>query len=150
MPAPVTYTLRAAQPEDIDFLWQLRQQALRPHVEKAWGAWDDIQQRRFFDRGFAARDTSIIVHDGRDVGRLEVTHSRWEIFFSLIELLPEAQGRGLGSQIVRDLQTEGGQKKLPIRLQVIKANEDAHRLYLRLGFKPAGETTTHHLLLWQP
>jgi ribosomal protein S18 acetylase RimI-like enzyme len=150
MPAPVTYTLRAARPEDADFLWQLRQQALRPHVEKAWGAWDDVQQRKFFDRGFQPRDTNIIVSDGRDVGRLEIVHSRWEIFFGLIELLPEVQRRGLGSQIVRDLQGEASQKKLPIRLQVIKVNEDAQRLYLRLGFKPAGETTTHRLLLWQP
>ena len=150
MPAPVPYTLRPAQPEDADFLWQLRQQALRPHVEKAWGAWDDVQQRKFFDRGFAPRDTSIIVNAGRDVGRLEIAHSRWEIFFGLIELLPDVQGRGLGSHIVRDLQAEAAQKHLPIRLQVIKANEDAQRLYLRLGFKPAGETTTHRLMLWHP
>jgi len=147
---PATYTHRAAQPGDADFLWQLRQQALRPHVEKAWGAWDDTQQRKFFDRGFEPRDTKIIMNDGREVGRLEITHSRWEIFFGLIELLPEVQNRGLGSKIVRDLQAEAAQKNLPIRLQVIKANEDAHRLYLRLGFKPAGETTTHRLLLWQP
>src|SRR6478736_5267563 len=150
MPESFPYVLRAARPEDADFLWQLRQQALRPHVEKAWGAWDDVQQRKFFDRGFGPRDTSIIVHDGRDVGRLEINHSRWEIFFGLIELLPEMQGRGLGSQIVRDLQTEAGPKKLPIRLQVIKTNEDAQRFYQRLGFKPAGETTTHRLMLWQP
>lgn len=150
MPAHATYTLRAARPEDADFLWQLRQQALRPHVEKAWGAWDDAQQRKFFDRGFKPRETSIIVNAGRDVGRLDIVHSRWEVFLGLIELLPEVQGRGLGSKIVRDLQAEAGQKKLPIRLQVIKANEGAQRLYLRLGFKPAGETSTHQLMLWQP
>ena len=144
------YTLRAAQPSDADFLWQLRQQALRPHVEKAWGTWDDVQQRKFFDHGFGSRDTRIIVHDARDVGRLEIAHSRWEIFLGLIELLPEAQGRGLGSQIIRDLQAEAAPKQLPIRLQFLKANDAAQRFYLRLGFKPAGETTTHRLMLWQP
>jgi ribosomal protein S18 acetylase RimI-like enzyme len=119
-------------------------------VEKAWGAWDEAVQRKFFDRGFEPRKTSIIVNTARDVGRLEITRSRWELFLGLIELLPEAQSRGLGSQIVRDLQTEAVLKQVPIRLQVIKANEPARRLYHRLGFKPSGETSTHHLLLWQP
>jgi len=150
MPERAAYTLRAALPEDADFLWQLRQQALRPHVEKAWGTWDDTKQRKYFDHGFEPRKTSIIVNAGRDVGRLEIVHSRWEIFLGLIELLPEVQGHGLGSHIVRDLQAEAAQLKLPIRLQFIKANEAAQRLYLRLGFQPTGDTMTHRLMLWQP
>lgn len=150
MPASSTYTLRAARPEDTDFLWLLRQQALRPSVEKEWGVWNEAQQRQFFARGFNPRETSIIVIAGRDVGRLDVAHSRWEVFLGLIELLPEVQGCGLGSEIIQDLQAEAGQKQLPIRLQVIKANDRAHRLYLRLGFKDIGETNTHHLMLCEP
>lgn len=150
MSANSTYTLRAARPEDADFFWQLRQRALRPHVEKAWGAWDEAQQRQFFSRGFTPRDTSMILVAGREVGRLDVVHSRWEFFFGLIELLPEVQGCGLGSEIVRDLQVEAGEKQLPIRLQVMKTNDRAQRLFLRLGFKATGETSTHHLMLWEP
>jgi len=119
-------------------------------VEKTWGPWDDVQQRQFFDRGFVPRESRVIVVDGRDVGRLDISHAHLEIFLGLIELLPEAQGRGLGSAIIRDLQKEARTLHVPIRLQVIKANAEAHRLYLRLGFKVKGETKTHHLLLWQP
>jgi ribosomal protein S18 acetylase RimI-like enzyme len=145
-----TYELRSARQEDADFLWQLRQAALRPHVEKTWGKWDDVQQRKFFDRGFVPRETRIIMFDGQAAGRLDVSRSRLDFFLGLIEILPEVQGRGLGSAVVRDLQEEARTKRVPIRLQVIKGNEAAVRLYARLDFKPAGETKTHQLMLWQP
>lgn len=148
-PAPA-YTLRSAKREDAEFLWQLRQGAMRAHVEQTWGKWDDAQQRKFFDRGFVPRETRVIVVDGKDAGRLDVNYSRLEFFLGLIELMPEVQGKGLGTAVVRDLQTEARRKNVPIRLQVIKANEAAYRLYERLDFKTTGETSTHHLMLWQP
>jgi ribosomal protein S18 acetylase RimI-like enzyme len=148
-PKPV-YELRSAKREDAEFFWHLRQAALRPHVEKTWGKWDDAQQRKFFDRGFVPRETRVIMVDGQPGGRLDVSRSRLDFFLGLIEILPELQGRGLGSAVVRDLQEEARTKRVPIRLQVIKANEQAVRLYERLDFKRAGETKTHHLMLWQP
>jgi len=148
-PTPA-YELRSAKREDADFLWELRQRALRDHVEKTWGKWDDAQQRKFFDRGFVPRETRVIMVDGQPAGRLDVSRARLEFFLGLIELLPEVQGKGLGSAVVRDLQDEARKKNVPIRLQVIKANEAAHRLYERLDFKQTGETKTHLLMLWQP
>ena len=149
VPAPA-YQLRAAQHEDADFLWQLRQRVMREHVEATWGKWDDTQQRQFFDRGFVLRQTSIIVVDDKPAGRLDMTRSHMEYFLGIIELIPEIQGRGLGSAIMRDLQEEARKVQLPIRLQVIKANTAAVRLYTRLGFRAAGETKTHQLMLWHP
>jgi ribosomal protein S18 acetylase RimI-like enzyme len=149
VPAPA-YQLRAAQHEDADFLWRLRQQVMRDVVEATWGPWEDTQQRQFFDRGFVPRETSIIVVDDKPAGRISVARSHMEYFLGIVELLPEAQGRGLGSAIMRDLQEEARQVRLPIRLQVIKANTAALRLYTRLGFRPTGETKTHQLMLWHP
>jgi len=144
------YQLRAAQRGDADFLWSLRQLVMRELVEATWGKWDDAQQRRFFDRGFVPRETTIILVDGKPAGRMDVTRSHMEYFLGIIELMPEVQGRGLGSAVMRGLQEEARAKHLPIRLQVIKANVPALRLYTRLGFQPTGETTTHQLMLWHP
>lgn len=150
-PAPPTaYQTRPAKKEDAEFLWSLHQQAMRAHVEATWGKWDDAQQRKFFDRGFVPKETQIILVDGREAGRLDVTRGRMEYFLGIIELLPEFQGRGLGSAVMRGLQEEARAKRMPIRLQVIKANTQALRLYERLEFKLAGETATHHLMLWAP
>ena len=145
-----SHELRPATKADTEFLWTLRQRVMRENVEQTWGKWDDAQQRKFFDRGFVPRESRVIVVGGKDVGRLDVNYSRLEFFLGLIELLPEVQGRGLGSAVVRDLQAEARKKNVPIRLQVIQANEAASRLYERLDFKKTGETKTHHLMLWQP
>jgi ribosomal protein S18 acetylase RimI-like enzyme len=148
--ATPTYELRSAKQEDADFLWDLRQQAMRAHVEKTWGKWDETQQRKFFDRGFVPRETRIIMVDGQPAGRLDVSRARLEFFLGIIELLPAVQGRGLGAAVVGDLQTEARTKRVPIRLQLIKSNDAAQRLYERLGFKLSGETKTHLLMLWEP
>lgn len=144
------YELRSAKREDAEFLWSLRQAAMRAHVEKTWGKWDEAQQRKFFDRGFVPRETRVIMVDGKPAGRLDVSRSRLDFFIGLIELLPEVQGRGLGSAIIGDLLDEARTKRVPVRLQLIKTNTAAQRLYERLGFQQSGETKTHHLMLWQP
>jgi RimJ/RimL family protein N-acetyltransferase len=144
------YRLRPAERADADFLWQLRQAAMRETVEKNWGAWDAAQQRQFFDRGFVPHQTAIILVDDRPVGRLDVSRSRFEFFLGIIELLPEVQGRGLGSAVIRSLLDEARAQQVPVRLQLIKSNTSALRLLERLDFKRSGETTTHQLMLWQP
>ncbi|MEJ1972543.1 MAG: hypothetical protein WDM96_08830 [Lacunisphaera sp.] len=85
------YELRSAKREDADFLWHLHEAALRPHVEKTWGKWDDTQQRKFFDRGFVPRETRVIMVEGKPAGRLDVSRSRMEFFLGLIEILPNCR-----------------------------------------------------------
>jgi ribosomal protein S18 acetylase RimI-like enzyme len=68
----------------------------------------------------------------------------------VIELLPELQGRGIGSAVVRDLQAAAKTAGLPLRLQVLMTNPAAQRLYERLGFQVTDATATHHLMAWLP
>ena len=144
------HQLRPATVSDTEFLWTLRQQVMKENVEQTWGKWDDAQQRRFFERGFIPKHTQIIVIDGREGGRIDLNRSAFETFLGVIELLPELQRQGIGSAIMRTLMEESRRAQLPIRLQVLKVNERARKLYLRLGFVGTGETTTHHLMLYLP
>ena len=65
----------------------------------------------------------------RHPDRIEIRH---------IEILPEFQGKGLGSQIIRDILAEGRKAGLPVTLTVLSLNP-ARRLYERLGFKRVDE-----------
>ena len=145
-----SHQLRPATKADAEFLWTLRQSVMKENVEQTWGKWDDAQQRKFFDRGFVPADTNIIVVDGKDAGRIDLNHSHMEIFLGIIELLPELQGKGIGSAVIRGLMAEARTARLPIRLQVLKANERAHQLYLHLGFNAVGDTKTHYLMVYAP
>ena len=145
-----SHELRPATRDDTDFLWTLRQRVMKENVEQTWGKWDDAQQRKFFDRGFVPKDTNIILVDGVPVGRIDINHSTMEIFLGILELMPESQRKGIGSAVMRGLMDEARAALLPIRLQVLKANTGAHKLYLHLGFKNTGETTTHYLMVFAP
>ena len=57
-------------------------------------------------------------------------------------LLPEAQGRGIGTRLVEEVLAASRATRRPVRLRVLRVNP-ARRLYERLGFKVTGETETH-------
>ena len=145
-----SHELRPATKADTEFLWTLRQRVMRENVEQTWGKWDDAQQRKFFDRGFVPKDTKIILVEGEPVGRIDLNHSHMEIFLGIIELMPEYQRKGIGTSVLRALMDEARTARLPVRLQVLKANTGAHKLYLHLGFKDTGETNTHYLMVFAP
>lgn len=43
------YKIRAATPDDHDFIYKLKAESVRPYVEKIWG-WDETYQRMDFER----------------------------------------------------------------------------------------------------
>jgi ribosomal protein S18 acetylase RimI-like enzyme len=114
---------------------------MRDHVEAVWG-WEEADQRERFRAAFDPARVSVIVLSGEPIGLLRVVQRPWEVFLASIELAPEVQRRGLGSDIVRSVLSEAAQRGVPVRLQVFHRNP-ARRLYERLGFHSMGETPTH-------
>jgi ribosomal protein S18 acetylase RimI-like enzyme len=133
--------LRAATTNDRDFLWEVHRTALRPAVEATWG-WDEAFQVRYFAEHFATSDRFIVCVDGVDAGVLQFTVKGDHLFLATVALLPEHQGRGIGTDLVNMVLAEGRRHNLPVRLQVLKVNR-ARKLYERLGFEAYGESETH-------
>jgi len=52
----------------------------------------------------------------------------------MIALLPEVQGRGVGTAVIRDLLRDARSRNKPLSLSVTEQNTGAIRLYNRLGF----------------
>ena len=143
------YTLRPAREADLPFLRALRVQSMREHLENSGVAYDEAAQAaRIPDRFDCAR---IVVCDGADVGLFKVCRegSPWELI--QIQLLPAAQGRGLGAALIRDLLADAAAAAagIAVELSVLKANP-AQRLYARLGFRPVGEAARAYTLRWTP
>ena len=65
---------------------------------------------------------------------LEDETAAGELYIDTLSVLPTAQGRGIGSQLVRHLCKVSTQ---PIGLLVDVNNPEAERLYSRLGFEYA-------------
>lgn len=130
-----SWQLRPATEGDREFLFRLHCAAMRESVEALWG-WDEELQRQIFDERFAGERFQVIVVDGKDAGVLDVEEGVDEVFLRLIELLPENQGRGIGSSIIRSLQARGK----PVTLRVLTTNSRAAALYRRLGFRVVKRT----------
>ncbi|MEO7412390.1 MAG: GNAT family N-acetyltransferase [Opitutaceae bacterium] len=142
------FTFRAALESDYAWLWSVKRQTMRTAVENMWGGWDDAAQEDFFRRSFVPANVRVIVVKGRDVGLLHVEQEPETLFLANLQILPEFQNRGLGSAVVRRVIDEAQAAGFDVRLQVLKSNRSARRLYERLGFAVTQEGGMHdHLRL---
>ena len=129
--------LRPARPADSEFCYQLHKAAMGDYVAAIWG-WDEQFQRDHHNRGFVPARWQIITANGADAGMLSVERRPDEIYLSGIEILPDYQGRGIGSRLINALIDEAGQKDQDLVLEVLTVNHRAHALYQRLGLKEVG------------
>lgn len=136
--------LRAATPQDYDFLYDVLKATMQEYVDRTWG-WHEGWQQAYFRRTFDPTRDQIIVLGDQDIGVISTERREDEIFLSKIYILPEYQGRGIGTQLLKSLLTEAFQEGLSVSLGVLKVNP-ARRLYERLGFAVVEETETHYLM----
>lgn len=137
---------RPATKDDEEFLLDLHRLAMGPMVEEMWG-WDDAVQRSMFATYLAGGDVMVIERDGHAVGTINLRAEDDHVFVGNIEVLPAYQGQGIGSQVLRMVMADAHANNLPVRLQVLKINRAACRLYERLEFVHTGETDTHLLMV---
>ena len=143
-------TLRPASGDDVEFAFSALRASMRSYIEATWGMWDEPWQRqRFFESFVPATHQIIVDESGRSIGCLAVEEHPDHVFLARIFLLPEAQGRGIGTRLVRTLLDSAHRRGLPVALTILKVNP-ARRLYERLGFAVVGETETHFRMEAKP
>jgi GNAT superfamily N-acetyltransferase len=141
-------TLRKAGPSDSEFAYRTKRAAFKEVVEKVWG-WDEEEQRQLHKRRFGKHDFRIINLDGTDIG-IMVAVAPDCVHVHQLFLLPEHQGKGIGSRCMSLIPEEARQLGLPVRLRVLKVNPRALAFYERLGFTRTGETDMHDLMEKKP
>jgi ribosomal protein S18 acetylase RimI-like enzyme len=151
--------LRPVSPDDEQFLYEVYASTRRDELSQI--PWSEAQLKSFLKMQLNARDQSyrmyyagiddrIILFQNQPIGRLIVVRGDEEIRLADIALLPEHRSSGTGTSLIKDLMTEAGETKRPIRLQVEKPNAAARRLYERLGFTTIGENITHFQMEYRP
>ena len=148
MPGP-EWTLRPAAETDRDFLFELNKAAMGPYVAATWG-WDEDEQIAFFDARFDPARHQIVRIAGADVGVLEVEERPDEIHLARIALLPEWQGRSIGTSIIGSILRRAADSGRPVTLRVLRRNPRAIALYESLGFTSTRQSDTHVFMQAQP
>ena len=125
-------SIRPALSGDREFLFTVRRAALRAYVDETTG-WHDADQRAVADQEFGALPYAVVEDGERPIGYVCVLHERDHDFVEEIALLPDAQARGIGTRLLRDILEAAGRRGVPVRLSVFLSNP-ARALYTRLGF----------------
>jgi ribosomal protein S18 acetylase RimI-like enzyme len=87
-----------------------------------------------FANRFNFDHTQIIENDGLAVGFLMTLEHGSDLTLHTVCILPESQGRGFGTAIIREVLDAASARNRGVIVSVLKANSAARSLYERLGF----------------
>ena len=135
-------SFRKAHTSDSEFVFTVKKAAFREYIEQVWG-WDDDYQRELHNRRFVSQDFRIIQFRGTDVGFLATSSTPDILKVNQLFILPEYQGKGIGSACMTRIFDDANLEGKPIALQVLKVNTRGIAFYQRLGFTIVGESSTH-------
>ena len=125
---------------------RLHKAAYQDVITRQFGQWDDEVQALLFSRKWVPEEFEVLEMDGRPIGCIRVADHPDHVLLAEIQILPEFQGQGIGSELIQNEFARARALQKPVRLQVLTSNHRARDLYLRLGFEITG-TTDRHLIL---
>ncbi len=140
------FTTRRTREEDKEFAYTLNRAVYHDVVIQQFGTWDECGQRQYFEEKWARAQYYLVEHNGQPIGIIWVTACPDHHELHEIQLLPEWQGQGIGSTLIRQEIARTQVQHIPLRLRVLKQNTRAQHLYTRLGFVVSGETEAHFLM----
>lgn len=139
-------TFKQYSDDDYDFIYNVKKLLYTKYVDEYYGGWDDEAQYRMYDKYLetSRNDIRIILLGDEKIGFTDArTLPNGDYEQGNICILPEWQGKGIGTKILSDTILE--HSKQDIVLRVFKSNP-ARNLYERLGFKVCDETKSHYLM----
>ena len=133
--------------DDYEFVYEVKKNSYIKYVEECWGPWNEEVQRELFQKFIeAVRNNAYIIMDGNNkIGFYNgevLENGNYEV--GNICIIPEYQGKGIGTKILKDKLEEN--KDRDIEIQYFKQNP-VGALYERLGFVPNGEKQFHYLMM---
>lgn len=141
------YILRKYENSDYEFVYEVKKNAYKKYVEQCWGKWDDIDQKNrfkeFMEKTFDR--TYIIMIKNEKIGFYQGQLVNEKTYYiENICIIPEYQGRGIGTDIIKSILKQYYDKN--IEIQYFKQNP-VGELYKRLSFTDNGETEFHYQMI---
>ena len=141
------YTLRKATADDYRLAESLYLESMKPLLS-ALNAWVEAEAVEKFKGYYNIDEVEIILVGDDAAGWLQVTAHPQKIELTQIHLREIYRTKGIGTQIVRQLQAKARRAKKPLCLEVVHGNP-AIALYKRLNFTVVSETETKLQMCWE-
>lgn len=140
---------RPATAEDTELALKIHHAAYHDVIVRQFGNFDEKEQDQYFAKSWNPETFEIIESEKDSAGYCSIERAPDYIFAHELVIKPEFQGKGIGSQLLKEIIAEANTRNVPIKLQVLKENK-AQDLYKKFGFTQTGETDTHVLMEFGP
>jgi ribosomal protein S18 acetylase RimI-like enzyme len=154
-----TLAVRPALPQDEIFLYELYSAVRAPEFALALipaQQKEDLIRMQFHASMSAYAQTyptscyHIVLLDSKPIGRLWFAPGEGEFQLVDIAVHPSLQSKGIGSVLMKRLQQEATQARLPIRCCVFRFNPGSLRFHQRNGFTIVREDQVNYYMEWRP
>ena len=131
---------------DYEYVYKIKKSAYKKYVEECFGEWNEIIQREHFEKFINTYRNSIYIIklDNQNIGFYNDYEDNNCYEIGNICIIPEYQGKGIGTKILKDKIDEHSNKD--IKIQYFKQNPVGN-LYKKLGFINNGETKFHYQMI---
>lgn len=141
------YSLRTSKPEDAEFLFKVKVEAMKPiSAILRTEPFDYDKEFTEYLAKFEPEKIQVIEYEGKAVGRLRIVRTPESIYIGGVQILSEFQNKGIGTEIFNDVIEESKLSGIPVTLEVHHDNEKAISFYKKLGFKENGRTEKQLLM----
>ncbi|MEL6190893.1 MAG: GNAT family N-acetyltransferase [Bacteroidota bacterium] len=138
---------KAATEEDRTFFIYVHHTAYRETVEKQFG-WEEKVQDEFANKAFDEEGIHLIIYKDQKIGVVGWETLPTHLLLKELFILPEFQGNGIGTEILKHTKERARELAKPIRLGTLRTNQRAKKLYEKHGFQVEEETDRHWKLVW--
>ncbi len=118
--------------------FELYKDYLKPIVAAAIG-WDEDYQKNSFNRRLQADGFHSVELDDKPVGMIYFKNGETSTHLHFLIIFSEAQRQGIGSLVIRRLQSLAVETGRPMTLSCFKNNKPAVNFYKKLGFYATAE-----------
>lgn len=134
---------RPAAAEDFPFLFSVLKENMQELYQEAFGSWEDVEEQAFLRQDLAEAPYHLLCRGEAPIGFFSVEEQSDAWFVRELQLLRGEQGRGVGTCFLLALHAHAAAAGKNLRLEVLKGNQAAARLYEKLGFRETGQNATH-------
>lgn len=141
---------RSALPTDTEFARRVHHSAYHDVIVRQFGSWDEKRQNAFFENDWSDGETfQILLSDDVPCGYYKGEDFTDRIVPYELVLLPEFQGKGIGTKILSEVIERAVSRNVPVKIRALRENR-ALNLYRKLGFRDVSSDDTHIELEFDP
>lgn len=130
------------------FIYDIKKKVYKEYVEKIYGEWNEENQQKLFARFMKenSKNIELIYLKNELVGFYNGKNTDDNTFeIGNICVKSEYQDNGIVAAVLKEILFE--HKGQNIKLQVLKINKKAIKLYEKIGFEMVYETQTHYIMI---